>query len=147
MGRHQLVACQICFKQIRSDTLKRHRKVHDKYECNSTYQTNEEICKDLVMGLVDNVLEKMGTQTVDNENKDQNNKRYGLKRVFDDSNKQLIDVQALRKSIIKDEQQYILKVELGREVFNYIHEAKIIQESLSKERLEALDLYIKQKKN
>ena len=60
MGRHQLVACQICFKQIRSDTLKRHMKVHEKYESNSKYQTNEEICKDLVMGLVDNILEKMG---------------------------------------------------------------------------------------
>ena len=145
MGRHQLVACQICFKQIRSDTLKRHMKIHEKYESNSTYQTNEEICNDLVTGFVENILEKNGTQTVANENKDSSNKRRELKRVFDDDSYNSIDVPALRKSILKDEQQYILKVELGREVYNYIHEAKIIQESLSKERLEALDLYIKQK--
>jgi len=120
-------------------------KVHEKYEFNIKFQTNEEICKDLVTSLVDNGLEKIGTQTVANENKDSSNKRRELKRVFDDNSYNSIDVSALRKSILKDEQQYILKVELGREVYNYIHEAKIIQESLSKERQDALDLYIKQK--
>ena len=142
MGRHKQVECQICFKPIRSDTLKRHMKVH---ELNITFKTNEEICKDLVTSIVDNALETIETQTVANENENPINKRRGLKRVFDDDSYNSIDVPALRKSIIKDEQQYILKVELGREVYNYIHEAKIIQESLSKERLEALDLYIKQK--
>ena len=73
------------------------------------------------------------------------NKRLRLKRVFDDSGHNTIDVQALRKSIIKDEQEYILKIELGREVYNYIDEANIMQESLSKERQDALNLYIKQK--
>ena len=120
-------------------------KVHEKYEFNIKFQTNEEICKDLVTSLVDNGLEKIGTQTVANENKDSSNKRRELKRVFDVNSYNSIDVPALRKSILKDEQQYILKVELGREVYNYINEAKIIQESLSKERQEALDLYIKQK--
>merc|ERR1711940_303921 len=97
------------------------------------------------MGFVENILEKNGTQTVTNENKDSSNKRRELKRVFDVNSYNSIDVPALRKYILKDEQQYILKVELGREVYNYINEAKINQESLSKERLEALDLYIKQK--
>ena len=145
MGKNKQVACQICFKPIRSDTLKRHMKVHEKYEFNIKFQTNEEICKDLVTSLVDNGLEKIGTQTVANENKDSSNKRRELKRVFDVNSYNSIDVPALRKSIIKDEQQYILKVELGREVYNYINEAKIIQECLFKERVEALDLYIKQK--
>ena len=131
MGKNKQVACQICFKPIRSDTLKRHMKVHEKYEFNIKFQTNEEICKDLVTSLVDNGLEKIGTQTVANENKDSSNKRRELKRVFDDDSYNSIDVPALRKSIIKDEQQYILKVELGREVYNYIHEAQIIQESLN----------------
>ena len=48
MGKNKQVACQICFKPIRSDTLKRHMKVHEKYEFNIKFQTNEEICKDLV---------------------------------------------------------------------------------------------------
>ena len=56
-----------------------------------------------------------------------------------------INVEALRKSIDKDEKEYKRKIELGSEVYLYIDEAKILQESLSKERLEALDLYIKQK--
>jgi len=58
-------------------------KVHEKYEFNIKFQTNEEICKDLVTSLVDNGLEKIGTQTVANENKDSSNKRRELKRVFD----------------------------------------------------------------
>ena len=147
MGKHKQVACQICFKPIRSDTLRRHREVHEKYEMNITFQTNEEMCKDLIMSLVDNALEKVEpqTDTVADGNEDMSNKRLRLKRVFDDSGHNTIDVQALRKSIIKDEQEYILKIELGREVYNYIDEAEIMQESLSKERQDALNLYIKQK--
>ena len=145
MGKHKQVTCEICFKHMRSDTEKRHRKVHDKYKLEIKLQTNEEMCKDLVMGLVDNALEKTQTNSIAVGNEDLSDKRCGLKRVFDDSNHNSIDVQALRKSIIKDEQEYIQKIELGREVYNYIDEAKIMQESLSKGRLEALDLYIKQK--
>ena len=112
MGKHKQVACQICFKPIRSDTLKRHMRVHEKYEFNIKFQTNEEICKDLVTSLVDNVLEKIETQTdsITVGNKDPSNKRHGLKSVFDVDSYNSIDVPALRKSIIKDEQQYILKV-------------------------------------
>ena len=114
-------------------------KVHEKYKMNITLKTNEEMCKDLVMSLVDNALEKVEPQTdsVADGNDDMSNKRLVLKRVFDDSGHNTIYVQALRKSIIKDEQEYILKIELGREVYNYIDEANIMQESLSKERQEA----------
>lgn len=137
MGKHKQVACQICFKKIRSDTLKRHRKVHEKVKLDITLQTNEEMCKDLVTDLVDNVFGNIETKTAPAENRDS--------RIWDDNDNESINVPALRKSIKKDEQEYKMKIELGREVYNYIDEAKIIQESLSKERLEALDLYIKQK--
>ena len=132
---------------MRSDNLKGHMKVHEKYKSNIIFQTTEEMCKDLVMGSVDKALEQVATQStiVADEMEYLSGKRYGLKRSFDDSGHNKIDVQALRKSIIKDEQEYLLKIELGREVHNYIDEAKIIQESLSKERQDALNLYIKQK--
>ena len=157
MGKNKQVACQICFKSMRSDIVKRHRKVHLKYSIESSLST-EDMCRDLVLEIVDQVAdpkdvnsamkrkhEEVECETQTTENKDQSHKRYELNRVFDDNSHNLIDVQALRKSIDKDEEEYKMKIELGREVYIYIEEAKVLQESLSKERLEALDLYIKQK--
>ena len=56
MGKNKQVSCQICFKFMRSNNLKGHMKVHEKYKSNITLQTTEEMCKDLVMGLVDKAL-------------------------------------------------------------------------------------------
>ena len=149
MGKNKQVTCQICFKQMRSDIVKRHRKVHDKYKLEITLQTNEDMCKDLVIGLVDNAFEKIETQT-ESITEGLSEERCGLKKALDfnshnSTESDSINVEALRKSIDKDEKEYKRKIELGSEVYLYIDEAKILQESLSKERLEALDLYIKQK--
>ena len=124
-------------------------KVHDKYKLEITLQTNEEMCKDLVIGLVDNAFEKIETQT-ESITEGLNEERCELKKALDvnshnSKESYSINIEALRKSIDKDEQEYKMKIELGREVYIYIEEAKVLQESLSKERLEALDLYIKQK--
>ena len=149
MGKNKQVSCQICFKPMRSDNLKGHMKVHANYKPNITFQTNEEICKDFVIGLVDNAFEKIETQT-ESITEGLSEERCGLKKALDinshnSTESDSINVEALRKSIDKDEQEYKRKIELGSEVYLYIDEAKILQESLSKERLEALDLYIKQK--
>ena len=124
-------------------------KVHDKYKMEITLQTNEEMCKDLVIGLVDNAFEKIETQT-ESITEGLNEERCELKKAPDlnshnSKESYSINIEALRKSIDKDEQEYKMKIELGREVYIYIEEAKIMQESLSKERQDALDLYIKQK--
>ena len=54
MGKHSQVTCKIYFMSMRSDNIERYMKVHDKYILKILLKTNEEICKDLVMGLVDN---------------------------------------------------------------------------------------------
>ena len=127
-------------------------KVHEKYKAKILLQTNEDMCKELIMSLADDVVEKTSEQncTITGRNEDLSDKTHGFKRTYDDISQRStesysIDVQALRKSIDKDEENYKMKIELGREVYIYIEEAKVLQESLSKERLEALDLYIKQK--
>ena len=137
---------------MRSDHFKEHMKAHEKYKSKIILKTNEEICKCLGMRIVDNALEKNDVQTdsFTGRNEDLSDKRCELKKAFDVSSHNSpesysINVEALRKSIDKDEQEYKRKIELGSEVYLYIEEAKILQESLSKERLEALDLYIKQK--
>ena len=85
MGKHKQVTCQICFKSIRSDTLKRHRKVHEK-RIPKQEDTNEEICKELVMSLVDNVLENTSKEkgTITSRSEDQSEERHGSKRTYDD---------------------------------------------------------------
>ena len=62
---------------MRSNNVKGHMKVHEKYKMNITLKTNEEMCNDIVMSLVDNALEKVEPQTGGNE--DMSNKRLGSK--------------------------------------------------------------------
>jgi hypothetical protein len=149
MGKNKQVECRICFKPMRSDVVKRHMKIHVKYNQPEKYgvklQSNEDMCTE--PGLVDSVLDK---DTITCRNADLSEKPDGSIRAYDvisQSSTELysINVGALRKAIVKDEQEYKQKIELGREVYLFIDEAKILQESLSKERQAALDLYVKQK--
>ena len=98
MGKHKQVECRICFKTMRSDTLKGHMKVHEKYKS----KTNKEKFKELLMDLMDSVLEKTSEQT--NINEELSEERHGSKRAFDDSSHNSpelysINVESLRKSV------------------------------------------------
>ena len=53
MGKHKEVSCKICFKPMRSDTVTRHMKIHLKYT-----PEGDDICKNIVLDLVDRVLEE-----------------------------------------------------------------------------------------
>jgi hypothetical protein len=122
-------------------------KQHNKFKVKIELQSNEDMCREPDLGLVGNVIDK---DTIFCRNEDLSEERHGSIRAFDDSSHNSpesysINVGALRKAIVKDEQEYKHKIEIGREVYLFIDEAKILQESLSKERQAALDLYIKQK--
>jgi predicted RNase H-like nuclease len=82
MGKNKQVECRICFKTMRSDTLKGHSKVHEKYKSKLIIQTNEEMCREIVMNLVDKVIEKNDTQTdtITVRNEDLSEEKRGLKR-------------------------------------------------------------------
>ena len=57
MGKHKKVACQICFKFMRSNNVKGHMKVHQKYSpTNETPQSANDICRDLVLEIVEKVV-------------------------------------------------------------------------------------------
>ena len=51
MGKHKQVTCKICYKEMRSDILQRHIKVHLKYQ--PAIKSNEEMCRELVLEIVD----------------------------------------------------------------------------------------------
>ena len=61
-------------------------KVHEKYKAKIQLQTNEDMCKELVMSLVDNVVEKTSEQncTITGRNEDLSDKTHGFKRTYDD---------------------------------------------------------------
>ena len=53
MGKNKQVACQICFNFMRSDNVKGHMKVHQKYSSSiKAPQSAEDICRDLVLEIV-----------------------------------------------------------------------------------------------
>ena len=90
MGKHKQVTCQICFKFMRSDNLKRHRKVHLKYSIESSLST-EDMCRDLVLEIVDKVVAPVEESS-------------GIKRkheVVEREAQITIDEEALKKSALK----------------------------------------------
>jgi len=69
MGKHKQVACQICFNFMRSDHMKGHMEVHQKYSpTNETPQSAEDICRDLVLEIVGKVVAPVEETPELNEN-------------------------------------------------------------------------------
>ena len=57
MGKDKQVACEICFNFMRSNNVKGHMKIHQKYShINETPQSTEDICRDLVLEIVGKVV-------------------------------------------------------------------------------------------
>ena len=58
MGKHKQVECQIYFKPMRSNNVKRHMRVHQKYSpTNTTTQSTEDMCGDLNPETMDNIFD------------------------------------------------------------------------------------------
>ena len=151
MGKHKEIVCQICFKSMRSNYLGRHIKTHEKH-IPKQEDTNEEMCKELVRSLVDNVLEKTskekGTITIRSE--DQSEERHGSKRTYDDISQNStelfsINVEALEQYLLKNSREYCEIIKFGKEIFKILGKGKIEPESLTLEYKGFLDFYIKQR--
>ena len=134
MGKHKQVECQICLKSIRSDTLKRHRKVHDKFKLAITLQTNEEMCRDLVHEIVNNVFEP--------QEECSRIKRKHEEVEFEATT--TIDEEALRKSALKINKEYEEKIGLGKTLYKILNEGVVQEESFPPDWKNALDSYLKQ---
>ena len=58
MTRNRKVSCNVCYKEMRSDNLARHMKQHS-----SALQSTVQICKDIVLELVDKVVDMQSART------------------------------------------------------------------------------------
>ena len=87
---------------MRSNNVKGHMKVHYKYKVNIELQSNEEMCRELVLDLVDKSLGKVdkttATQTYLNDVE-----QTGMKRKYEELNEESsdIDTEALIKEALK----------------------------------------------
>ena len=119
MGKHEKVTCKVCYKEMRSDHLIRHKKQHL-----SVQQTREEICKDVVLEQVDKVVDMQSAPWT--------------KRKFEDNDSD----DDLEKEMVKDNNEYKRKITLGRKVYKILGRTDIEQGSLTLDRKEALDMYM-----
>ena len=135
--RHKEVLCDICGKPMRSNNLKRHILIH----------------KDL-LSLTDDVikeeLEARHTIKKEKEIKKQRIEEIARENGYDipDEIRKPIDdvaIEQLERDLLQDNKIYLNKIELGRKISIVIEKGVVQEESLTKERQEALKLYRKRK--
>ena len=99
MGKHKQVTCKICYKEMRSNNLCRHMKVHLKIQPEN--KSNEEMCKELVdstqEGAVDTTPLQRKRKIEESVNRDFTIKH--VKRVKFDPNK--LEKAALEKAALE----------------------------------------------
>ena len=126
--KHKEVSCKICYKTMRSDSVKRHMKVHEK--------PNKQIC-----GEVLDMQEESTTEIKhDDGEHDAANCQPSKKRKFNE-----IDVDELRKALIERTVEYdrkiAFKIALGKGVDIILGRGKVKQAALSKDMQGVLCLY------
>ena len=135
MGKHKQAACQICFNFMRSDHLKDHMKVHQKYSStNKTPQSEEDICRDLVLEIVDKIVKTKEESS-------------GIKRKLEEVEYEAqttFDEEALEKSALKINKQYEEKIGLGKALYKILNKGVVQEESFPPDWKNALDSYLKQ---
>ena len=136
-NRNKILKCKLCFRSMRSDTLKRHMKTHQKLHAldeeemrneikrrKKLYKTKEERVK-----LMKKVIEEehLPLECVDENELDSNS------------------LMSLEKEMEQDDTSYEEKLQRGKEVCNIMGKRGFRQESLSRNNMEALIAYRKQK--
>ena len=133
-GQHKQVSCNICFKPMRSNNLKRHTKVHIVHTAEIQVENSEEIFRDIVNDIIDKMFEQENTVKDDNH---QTTKR----KLSDDKDDQSvikrkcneIDVEALEKMLKEETSEYDRKIDLGKAIEKILEKGEVEQAALSKD--------------
>ena len=134
--RHRKVRCSVCGKYMLSNKLKRHSRAHDDILNMSKEEAREE-------------LRNRNAVYIQREEK-----RQKIQEIAEEEGIPLIhcsnvvpvyklDTTDLEQELLEDNQLYLNKIELGKQIGSIIDKGVVLQESLSRERKEALDLYRK----
>ena len=118
---------------MRSDNLKRHAQSH----------------KDILTMTDDEVRDELRVRhatEVHREERKQEIMEIALQEgiSIDLCDTKKVDIKSLRDDLLRNNREYLDKIDLGNQIADIIDEGVVREESLTKERKEALDLYRKQ---
>ena len=135
-SQHRRTKCTVCAKWMRSDTRDRHMKRHkdllslpdEDIEEELKKRHEEKVERGKKRQKVISIAESLGVSTPEELNEGE----------LDD------EEETLHQQLLNDKKLYFEKIELGEQISKYLTVDAIPEESLSKERKFALDLYRKQ---
>ena len=124
MTGNKKVRCNACYREMRSDNVKRHMKQHTKKN-ESNPVTNISVTNNY------NTISGVSTERKDEENENKDAQTT-------------IDEKALEIAALKINKEYEEKVELGKALYKILNKGVVQEESFPPEWQKALDLYLKQ---
>ena len=134
-GQHRNAQCSICKKWMRSDILQRHTKTHTDLLSLPAEEVKEE-------------LRSRHAAQVEREAKQQQIKEIadeeGLPIPQEILDTQPMDKDDLRERLSRNNQHYLEKIELGKNISTILDEGVVQEDSLSKEDKSALEIYRRQ---
>ena len=140
--RHKKTRCIFCGKCIRSDHVERHARTHK----DVLVMTDEEVRDELRRRNALHTQKEEQRQRVTEIAQQENIPLYHCNDPqLHESASCETDIHSLETDLLKDNQDYLDKIELGRHIAMIIEKSVVNEESLSKRRKDALDLYQKQR--
>ena len=135
-NRNKIVSCTICGKRMRSDTLKRHIRIHK----DILSMTDEEVRIELRERHAESLRREERRKKVLEIALEENIPSSDCNEValfsYDTTNS-----VSLREDMNYNNQEYIAKIELGEQIATIMIDDNIREQSLSKEHKEALKFY------
>ena len=135
MDRHKFVHCKICSKGMRFDHLRRHELTHR----DILSMTDDEIREELRARHVTRVYREEKHQRIEEIAQQEN---IPIELCVQTSSSKSKD---LEEELLQTNQEYLEKIELGKEIALIIDKGTVREESLKRNYKEALDLHRKQK--
>ena len=134
--RHTQVECTVCFRIMRSNNLKRHMRKH-----RDLYSLDEEALREEIKERKRKYEDREKRKHLVLEIIEQEQVPLECCEISSTTN---LRTSTLRQDMLQDNQDYLDKIELGKQIIVIINEGVVKEESLSKSRKEALHLYRKQ---
>ena len=115
--RHKMTRCKICARSIRSDHVKRHARTHKNILTMSDQDVREELRSRQVVKIHREEQQQRVMEIAQQEN------------ISIDLSEQTIDTELLRSDLLRDNQEYLYQIELGKQISNIIDEGTVREES------------------
>ena len=136
-----MVRCKICTKSMRSDTVKRHQRTHKDLLALSEEQVRDELRARQEVA----VERELKRQKIEEIAQQEGIPLDLCTDAVGSSTSPTLLSMGLEEEMLLDNQDYREKIELGREVAVILKKRVVSEDSLSREKKDALDLYQKRK--